>query len=73
MRTAANGPPAAWPLPQLADHTGEAWVTAFQEQGLEIMGRSGEGHASHPSRALNSLGGRLARALCHTPSLGQAC
>lgn len=29
-------------LPQLTDHTGEVWVTAFQEQGLEIMGRSGE-------------------------------
>lgn len=25
---------------QLSDHTGEAWVTAFQEQGVEIMGRS---------------------------------
>lgn len=25
---------------QLSDHTGEAWVTAFQEQGLDIMGRS---------------------------------
>jgi hypothetical protein len=28
-------------FPQLSDHTGEAWVTAFQEQGVEIMGRSG--------------------------------
>ncbi|KAL4425850.1 hypothetical protein ABPG75_009866 [Micractinium tetrahymenae] len=24
----------------LTDHTGEVWVTAFQEQGLEIMGRT---------------------------------
>ncbi len=29
-------------LLQLTDHTGEVWVTAFQEQGLDIMGRTGE-------------------------------
>ena len=24
--------------PQLSDHTGETWATAFAEQGMEIMG-----------------------------------
>ena len=36
-------PPVTLPTSQLSDHTGETWVTAFQEQGLDIMGgRTGE-------------------------------
>jgi hypothetical protein len=51
--------PVPCPALQLSDHTGETWVTAFQEQGLEIMGgRTGEAaEAAEAAATVKGAGG----------------